>query len=691
MAPLCGWGAGTYAALQALALSRSGCEVHLFSDAPELLTRGPEHFPGVVLHRVDARAGDPSLPGFDNEHFRYSLAVMRAIRNTHTVSPFDVVEFPDVGAEGYFTLRARQGGEFDGVTFALRLHLCDHQIRSMNRWPWEDRWLASLRSMETFCISQSDVLLAPSQFVANLAAQSAPESRSRIEILRYPFSDELMKSAEEQVPSARPRIMYTGRLERRKGVHDFIAAAVSVLDAGVDADFTMIGSDTPTAPGAQSMLRHLEKRIPAKHRARFEFIASQLPRHEVASRLRSSALCCFPAEADNFPFSMLEAMHERCAIVTTDGCGVHEILQDGRDALVVRRGDVRAIAEAMKRALSDGSLRRALGDSAFQTLARECDPSSNVAKYLDIANRFTPKRNRVTVEETVAVIIPVYNSHRYLDQTLHSVRHQVHRPTKIIIVDDGSNDPATIRALDALQGVTLIRQDNRGLSEARNAGLQAAEGMRWVLMLDSDDLLEPTFLSKAFQALRANPDVCMVTAPMMCFHDEDPERRLVYVPLGFDRISLPVWNCAGPSIALIERNTLIELGGYDAAFDAYEDWDLWCRFAQAGERAIILPDFLILNRIRSESMLRTLSRDRADMLRMSIQSKYPDLSTDQGLTARILHGELLTRARAGEYADGHRIAQGIMSSNLRYRIADRVNLALQRMGIQGFVKRLLTR
>ena len=694
LAPLKGWGAGTYAALQALALSRAGCEVHLFSDAPGFAERGRELFPGIEIHVVDLTRGEASLPGYDNDHFRYSIAAMQAMRDVHVRTPFDIIEFPDVGAEGYFALRARQCGDFENVRFALRLHLCDHQIRELNASPWEDRWLASLRAMERFCIDQADVLLAPSKFVAAEAIRSVPHAAARTHVLRNPFSDDFMDRGVETPKPTRPRVVYTGRLEARKGVADFVNAAALVLDDGIDAVFTLIGGDTPTAPGARSMKEWLISSIPSRHRSHFEFITEQRSRTEVGSVLRSAALCCFPARADNFPYAALEALAEGRAIVTTDGCGISEIVQHERDALIVKPAMQQETAAAMKKLLNDHSLARKLGEAARDAVARACDPRKLTEQYLrimhDSTNDVAHAATQMRADDSVAVIIPVFNSHRYLEQTLQSLREQETQPSRIIIVDDGSTDPQTVSYLDSLQGVIIVRQDNRGLSEARNAGVRAAHGSRWVLMLDSDDLLEPTFITKALRAAHRNPGVSMITSSMICFFDDDPARRMVYAPIGFDRVSLPIWNCAGPSIALVDRNKLIELGGYDGAFEAFEDWELWCRFARAGAQAIILPDFLILNRIRGDSMLRSLSRDRADMLRALIMHKHPDLSPDPALSARILHGEIVSRARRGEYSDAQQIARSIVESNLRYRIADRVNLAVKRLGVHESLKRMLT-
>ena len=91
------------------------------------------------------------------------------------------------------------------------------------------------------------------------------------------------------------------------------------------------------------------------------------------------------------------------------------------------------------------------------------------------------------VTPSVSVIVPCYNGGRFLPQLLASLARQTFRDFEIIIVDDGSTDAATRQALDTLDpSVHVIRQANKGLSAARNAGIAAAAA-DLVLTLDCDD------------------------------------------------------------------------------------------------------------------------------------------------------------------------------------------------------------
>ena len=95
----------------------------------------------------------------------------------------------------------------------------------------------------------------------------------------------------------------------------------------------------------------------------------------------------------------------------------------------------------------------------------------------------------------VSIIIPVYNTGPYLAQCLQSVKEQTFRDIEIVIVNDGSTDNSHIIVNQFVKEnpeltIQYIMQENRGISAARNTGIDAAHG-DWLMFLDSDDFIEP--------------------------------------------------------------------------------------------------------------------------------------------------------------------------------------------------------
>lgn len=102
----------------------------------------------------------------------------------------------------------------------------------------------------------------------------------------------------------------------------------------------------------------------------------------------------------------------------------------------------------------------------------------------------------------ISIIVPVYKTERFLSACISSILAQTFTDFELILVDDGSPDscPALCDAAAAKDSrIRVIHQKNRGLSGARNAGLDAAEG-EWIAFVDSDDIITPDFCAKLYHA-----------------------------------------------------------------------------------------------------------------------------------------------------------------------------------------------
>ena len=178
----------------------------------------------------------------------------------------------------------------------------------------------------------------------------------------------------------------------------------------------------------------------------------------------------------------------------------------------------------------------------------------------------------------ISVVIPSHNRRHTLDRALLSIREQSSPVDEVILVDDGSTDGSHKMVAERFPWVTIIRQSNRGVSAARNRGIEAASG-DWIALLDSDDSWLPPKIERIRAAWQSDSE-------QVLFHsDEIWIRRGTRVnPMHKHRKSggwifrhcLPL--CAiSPSAAVIRRSTLLELGLFDESLPACEDYDLWLR------------------------------------------------------------------------------------------------------------------
>lgn len=204
----------------------------------------------------------------------------------------------------------------------------------------------------------------------------------------------------------------------------------------------------------------------------------------------------------------------------------------------------------------------------------------------------------------VSVIIPCYNLGNYIGETLESVYAQTYKNYEIIIVDDESNDgitPAILKKINHPK-VTVLYRKNGGASAARNTAIKAAKG-KYILPLDGDDLIMPTYLSKAVKLLEDNPDVGFVSPWIQSFEGSD----LLWKTKPFDIKEALVQNYTAVA-SVFRRECWEESGGYDEQLKGFEDWDFWINIGKRGWKSKVIEEPLFLYRVRKGSKYKTSSK-----------------------------------------------------------------------------------
>lgn len=208
-----------------------------------------------------------------------------------------------------------------------------------------------------------------------------------------------------------------------------------------------------------------------------------------------------------------------------------------------------------------------------------------------------------TAAPTVSVVVPCFNGGRFLDGQMATLARQTFRNFEVVIVDDGSTDEPTIQKLAELEGAArIVRQANRGVAAARNAGIRGARA-DIVFTFDCDDLIEPAFLAETVTALQAAPaDVGMAVT----------DCRLMGVESGtlsryFNRFDLLFSNTLSTALVL-RKECWRAAGGYDETMrEGYEDWEFSLRLVDAGFRAIAIAKPLYIYRVASDEQTTSIS------------------------------------------------------------------------------------
>jgi glycosyltransferase involved in cell wall biosynthesis len=192
--------------------------------------------------------------------------------------------------------------------------------------------------------------------------------------------------------------------------------------------------------------------------------------------------------------------------------------------------------------------------------------------------------------EKVSVVIPLYNKAPYIERALRSVLTQTFGDFEVIVVDDGSTDGGG-KIVESISDnrIKLFRQENAGVSAARNAGIKAAKG-EWIAFLDADDEWVPEKLELQMRAISSHPDAAWVAGgyryirvsaggmevPQKDFLDEWFEDDCLitdaFLPLTAGHFFWVV-------TAMVRRDVLLEFGGFDRSLRIGEELNLWLKLA----------------------------------------------------------------------------------------------------------------
>ena len=207
----------------------------------------------------------------------------------------------------------------------------------------------------------------------------------------------------------------------------------------------------------------------------------------------------------------------------------------------------------------------------------------------------------------VSVIIPAYDVAEFIGDALNSVFAQTFSDFEVIVINDGSPDTAKLERVlgPYMSRIVYLKQENRGVSAARNTGIAAARGSL-IAFLDGDDIWLANYLEVQVKRIQADPAIDVLYPNVLMFGDasEDGEEFMTICPsngeVTFERLLLQECNVSNCSIA--RKETLVRAGMFDESLRSVEDFDLWLRVIKAGGRIAYHRDVLARYRRRSGSL-----------------------------------------------------------------------------------------
>jgi glycogen(starch) synthase len=614
--PLRAGGIGQYVSALATVLSKIA-EV-------TVLTLGPLE---PEYERLRA-AGDPRLPpssvrvafvaepskeeasGYYHVMHCYSARTYERLQELYPDGGPELIEFPDFLGEAFVTVQAAAALDpfLAATRVCVRAHttaeICDvldgHLDRQLS--------IEALRAMERYSLRHADALLwQGGDILGTYRRFYGADALAQPVHIRSPYIGPAQPAGEPDYAAGGPlRLLYLGRLERRKGVHNLVHAVTGM--ARDDLQLTLLGGDTNTAPMGGSMREVLELEIAGDRRIE---LSDPLDSEGVAAAIRAHDAVVIPSLWECWPYVALEALHLNRPVLGTPVGGLVEMVEPDRSGWLAHGTDPVALEDALKSILSDaGSVAALIRSGApAQTGRSLADEAQIVEAYARLA-RSQPRRAAARLEgrpPLVSAVIPYFRSARWVRDAVDSLLAQTYSPIEIVLVNDGSFDDEDwiVAELAARQGVTVFSQTNSGLGAARNFGIAQTRG-RYVLPLDSDNMIEPGFVARCVEILERRPEVAYVTSWSLYVDDDGQPLNRVdvgYEPLGNEAIGLvAIENVAGDAVALIRRRLFDAGFRYSEELTSYEDWHFYRELSSAGHFGVVIPERLFHYRVRAESM-----------------------------------------------------------------------------------------
>jgi glycogen(starch) synthase len=618
VSPLHGGGIGQFVASAARLLSRIA-EVTIVTTSlheqtyEHLRAQRDTRLPGNGVRVAFVQEPSPEeATGWYDPMQCYSARVLERLRELYPNGGPDLVEFPDFLAEGFVTVQAARALDafLERTCVCVRIHTSTEVTEVINGHLARTLPKRALYAMERHTLAHADRVIWPLGDVLELYRRFyGSDQLARAVRIAYPYDGPSARADADRdyEPQAPLRILYAGRLEHRKGVADLIRAARGLERE--DFNLTLVGGDSPTAPLGTSMAALL--RLEVADDARFEL---RLPadRAELGDVIREHDVVAVPSSWECGPYVALEALHCNRPLLATPVGGLTEIVAPGVSGWLTEGTDRAALGRALELVLDDrDGMRRLVRNGQLVAHARAlCDEREILRRYRELAAlepRRRPTRARATPEPPlVSAVVPYYRASRYVAQTIQSLLAQTHPRLEIVLVNDGSFDEQdwVIAELAARAPIVVISQVNSGLGAARNFGISQSRG-RYVFPLDADNIADPRFVERCVEMLEHRSELAYVSSWSRYIDEQGrpSTSALGYQPLGNRDLDLLGDEDVAGDAAAVLRRSIFDLGfRYSEELAACEDWHFYRQLSRAGQFGEIIPERLLLYRLRSDSM-----------------------------------------------------------------------------------------
>jgi glycosyltransferase involved in cell wall biosynthesis len=339
-----------------------------------------------------------------------ALRLAEAVAELHAQHRFDVVEVPDMFAEGFFLARRRIA---DGSASLPPICVLGHTSSRETYRAAHDAWQLGGEAqrhrmrLEDACLTEADALVTPSQSLMDRYEAWFGAALPRVRAVIPNFFGVPASGTTGALPTelqgTGPLLLVIGRVEPRKGCDVALAAFAQLCQQFPDLRLAFVGGADHWWPG-ESFRALCDAWLPPADRQRV-LLPGLLPYEQVFAAARSAAVVLHPSRWDNWPNAVLEAMSVGACCVVSDHGGQAEMVEHGRSGMVFPTEDATALAGILRELLRDPARRAALGAAAVARVASLCDPRKVLSAKLAVYRAAAAARQQVDEVAPPSVVV----------------------------------------------------------------------------------------------------------------------------------------------------------------------------------------------------------------------------------------------------------------------------------------------
>lgn len=359
--PETAWGGvGTQTWVKARALVRLGHDVHVLAcSAVEQQGIRTEVHDGVIVHRIQPPGYEFPVYGKPLWMLGYTWLVVAALDELTGRHPFDVLDFPEFGGEGFGYQIDRTRWNWAAVV--VQIHGPMVMFMDMMQWPQHGSRLHELGVfMEGFSLRHADAVMASGSGVADVVSRAYQIPRERIDVVHCGVDTGMFSPAPTPGSLAdRPTVLFVGKMVKNKGPLVMAEAVLALRDKYPDIHAVFIGEgiDVPNTIRERFAEEGAEANLDL-----LGFVdLDRLPEF-----YRRAHVFCSPAEYEGFGQVSIEAQACGCPVIASTSGGGSEAVIEGTTGFLVPPNDVTATIRSLDAILGDPALRRRMSEAGVR-------------------------------------------------------------------------------------------------------------------------------------------------------------------------------------------------------------------------------------------------------------------------------------------------------------------------------------